>query len=46
MESFQKILEEQGLSASETLVIDDTYQNIEGAMMAGMQTIHLVAPQR
>lgn len=44
VESFQKILEEQRLLASETLFIDDTYINIEGAMMAGMQTVHLVAP--
>lgn len=44
-ESFQKILDEQNLQASETLFIDDTYKNIEGAQKAGMQTIHLVAPK-
>ena len=42
--SFQKILEEQGLHPAETLFIDDTYKNIEGAEKAGLQTIHLVAP--
>jgi putative hydrolase of the HAD superfamily len=42
--SFQKILEEQGLIAAETLFIDDTVKNIEGAEKAGLQTIHLVAP--
>ncbi len=42
--SFQKILEEQGLVAEETLFIDDTIKNIEGAKEAGLQTIHLVAP--
>ena len=44
VESYQKILEEQGLSAAETLFIDDTLKNIEGAKKAGLQTIHLVAP--
>ncbi len=43
--SFQKILEEQSLNAAETLFIDDTLKNIEGAQQAGLQTIHLVAPQ-
>ena len=45
VESFQKILEEQNLLAAETLFIDDTYSNIEGAQKAGLQTIHLVAPE-
>ena len=43
--SFQKILEEQKLLAAETLFIDDTAKNIEGAQKAGLQTIHLVAPK-
>lgn len=43
--SFQKILEEQGLNAAETLFIDDTAKNLVGAREAGMQTLHLVAPQ-
>ena len=42
--SFQKILKEQNLVAEETLFIDDTLQNIEGAKKAGLQTIHLVTP--
>jgi putative hydrolase of the HAD superfamily len=42
--SYQKILEEQGLIAAETLFIDDTYKNIEGAQKAGLQTLHLVPP--
>lgn len=45
IESFQKILEEQGLAAAETLFIDDTLKNIEGAQKAGLQTLHLVAPR-
>jgi len=42
--SYQKILEEQGLLPAETLFIDDTARNIEGAQKTGLQTIHLVAP--
>ena len=42
--SFHKILEEQHLVPGETLFIDDTLKNIEGAKKAGLQTIHLVAP--
>lgn len=42
--SYLKILEEQNLEASETVFIDDTAKNIEGAQKAGLQTIHLVAP--
>ena len=44
VESFQKILEEEKLLAAETLFIDDTFKNIDGAQKAGLQTIHLVAP--
>ncbi|MFL9481968.1 HAD family hydrolase [Chitinophagaceae bacterium LWZ2-11] len=43
--SYLKILEEQNLIASETLFIDDTYKNIEGATEAGLQTIYLTAPK-
>jgi FMN phosphatase YigB (HAD superfamily) len=45
-ESYEAILKEQGLLASETLFIDDTLKNIEGARLAGLQTIHLVPPDR
>jgi putative hydrolase of the HAD superfamily len=44
-DAFRYILKEQGLVAAETLFIDDTSKNIEGAKEAGLQTIHLVAPQ-
>ena len=44
--SFQKILEEQQITAAETLFIDDTLVNIEGAKEAGLQTIHLAPPKR
>lgn len=43
--SYQYILTEQQLNPAETLFIDDTIKNIEGAKLAGLQTIHLVAPQ-
>ncbi len=43
-ESFTHILNEQNLLAEETVFIDDTFSNIEGAQKAGLQTIHLVHP--
>jgi len=43
-ESFQAILNEQGLQASETLFIDDTIKNIEAAEALGLQTVHLKHP--
>lgn len=42
--SFEKIIEEQSLKPLETLFIDDTLKNIEGAKKVGLQTIHLVSP--
>lgn len=42
--SYTAILQEQNLIAAETLFIDDTLKNITGAQEAGLQTIHLVAP--
>jgi putative hydrolase of the HAD superfamily len=44
VDSYQKIIGEQKLTAAETLFIDDTLKNIEGAQQAGLQTIHLAAP--
>jgi putative hydrolase of the HAD superfamily len=43
--SYLKILEEQNLAPGETLFIDDTLANIQGAQKAGMPTIHLQPPQ-
>lgn len=43
-ESFQAILDEQGLQANETLFIDDTIKNVEAAQELGLQTIHLKSP--
>jgi putative hydrolase of the HAD superfamily len=43
--AYKFILEEQGLLADETLMIDDTLKNIDGAKAAGLQTLHLLAPQ-
>jgi len=44
-QSYQYILKEQKLKAGETLFIDDTIKNIEGAKEAGLQTIHLQHPK-
>ncbi len=43
--SFLYIINEQNLIPEETLFIDDTIKNIEGAKAVGLQTIHLVTPQ-
>lgn len=43
-ESYLKIIEEQQLNKAETLFIDDTLINIEGAKIAGLQTIHIQTP--
>lgn len=43
-ESFLYIINEQQLNPAETLFIDDTIKNIEGAKAVGLQTIHLVKP--
>jgi len=40
-DSFTYLLDDAGLNAAETLFIDDTLPNIEGAQAAGLQTIHL-----
>ncbi|MDQ6814308.1 MAG: HAD family phosphatase [Bacteroidota bacterium] len=44
-ESFKKLLAIEDLDPSETLFIDDSYKNIEGAKAVGMQTILLLPPK-
>ena len=44
-ESFTKVLEIENLQASETLFIDDTAKNIDGAKQAGLHTILLLPPK-
>jgi len=39
--AFQFIIKESGINASETLFIDDALINVEGAMKAGLQAVHL-----
>ena len=39
--SYTKIMQLENLHAAETLFIDDTYKNIEGAQKAGLQTLWL-----
>jgi glucose-1-phosphatase len=43
--SFIKLLTMENLDAEETLFIDDSYKNIEGANQAGLQTILLLPPK-
>lgn len=38
---YQKVLDLHGMIASESLFVDDTLKNIEGAKKAGLQTLHL-----
>lgn len=44
-QSFLNLMQQENLSATETLFIDDTFVNIEGASRAGLHTRHLVAPK-
>lgn len=42
---FQMVLDENGLLASETMFIDDSYQHIEAARAMGIHAVWLQAPQ-
>lgn len=41
--TYQYVLKDAGIEAGETIFIDDSYNNIEGAVAAGLQT-HLLLP--
>ena len=41
LESFQAVIDQAGLNPSETLFIDDSKENIEGAQQVGLHAIHL-----
>jgi putative hydrolase of the HAD superfamily len=43
-ESYNLVLKQENLIAGETLFIDDSLQNIEGAKQTGLQTIYLPSP--
>ena len=43
--AFQRVLDLAGLTATETIFVDDNADNIMGAQQLGLQTVHLVAPQ-
>jgi putative hydrolase of the HAD superfamily len=45
-EAYEWVLKDAGLNASETLFIDDTISNIEGAQKVGLQTIFLQPPRK
>lgn len=44
--SYQILMQAEGLQPAETIFIDDTLVNIEGAVEAGMQTHHLLPHER
>jgi putative hydrolase of the HAD superfamily len=46
VEIYRQVLKEQHLDPATTLFIDDTEANLVGAKEAGIQTIHLQAPDR
>ncbi|NIJ52422.1 HAD family hydrolase [Dyadobacter arcticus] len=41
---YQKVLEQAGLKAEETLFLDDNYDNIQAASKIGIDTIHVQKP--
>jgi putative hydrolase of the HAD superfamily len=45
-EAYTWVLKDAGLQADETVFIDDTLVNIEGAAKAGLHTIHLKSPMK
>jgi glucose-1-phosphatase len=45
-ESYTWVLKDAEISAAETLFIDDTKSNIEGAEKVGLQTLHLKPPMK
>jgi glucose-1-phosphatase len=45
-ESYTWVVNDAGINAAETLFIDDTLVNIEGAARAGLQTLHLEPPMK
>lgn len=44
-EAYQMVIDENGLVPDETLFIDDTLPNIEGAKQVGLQTLYLQPPR-
>ena len=43
-EIFDQVLEDNNLSAEETLFLDDNYDNIKGASNLGINTLHVTSP--
>ena len=43
LQAFQHVLNDAGLNANETLFIDDSEENVQGARQTGMQAIHFTA---
>ena len=44
VEIYEYVLKDSDLKASETLFLDDNYDNIVGANQVGIQTIHVQKP--
>ena len=44
--TYRFVLEDAGIKAEETLFIEDSIQNIEGAITVGIQTHLLLAPEK
>jgi putative hydrolase of the HAD superfamily len=45
LEIYDRVVKENNLYPNETLFIDDNLDNIIGAKAAGLQTLHVVAPE-
>lgn len=45
VECYEKVMQLHQMDPQETLFIDDTYKNIEGARQAGLQTLWLQGPE-
>ena len=45
-ETYNFVLQDAGINAAETLFIEDSVQNIEGAKLVGIQTHLLLAPEK
>ena len=46
MDTYNFVLQDAGINAEETLFIEDSVQNIEGAKLVGIQTHLLLAPEK
>lgn len=45
LDIYEEVLKQSGAKASESLFLDDTLPNLEGATLAGIQTMHITTPE-